>query len=592
MSTMGASPARRRALMVLAMVAALATAVTVWRLQGDAVAQASPNLATATKGPIVVTVGGVGRIVESRLSGQRTAGAATSSASSTGSAAAPAGSVFPRTTGTVSRVLVAVGDRVSPGELLALVDDGGTAAAARAQAEIDLETALVELPPTAQSSALSLAQATVRLARQKLRRARGPADRADLAAVTAEVKKARADLWALRRPAVQGPTAEAITAARTAVTAAQKKLERLTGPPDSAAVATAHAELKRAEADLEALVRSDRTQPVTQKEIDAAKAAINAARLRLEKLTGPADAADVSAAQLDLERAKAELAALLRAPAGPSKQAIAAAEQALVAAKAKRDKIRQGMPAADVATAEFELDKARIDLQTVRASLRRASLGGVRAADVPARVGMLKIKGAQNRLEAARTAEGLLEVRSPWDGIVSQVFTTAGATVDATTPIAAVSDLDNLAVSVDLSEFDVAQVEEGMRATVSVDALGGDTFPGEVTLVAFTGSDNGGIVTFPVLVSIVDSEDVKPGMNTSVRIVVAQKQNAVRVPLEAVTTDEEDRSFVTILDASGQEVRRKVKTGLESNKLVEIVDGLSHGTRVVLPEIQAALEEE
>jgi RND family efflux transporter MFP subunit len=590
-SSMGASPARRRALMVLTMVAALAIAVTVWKLQGDAAAQASPNLATATRGPIVVTVGGVGRIVESRLSGQRTAGA-TSSASSTGSASPPAGSVFPRTTGTVSRVLVAVGDRVSPGETLALVDDGGAATAARAQAEIDLETALVELPPNAQSSALALAQANVKLARQKLRRARGPADRADLAAATAEVKKARADLWALRRPAVQEPTAEAITAARTAVTAAQKKLDRLTGPADASVVATAYAELKKAEADLEALVRTDRTQPVTLKEIEAAKAAIEAARLRLEKLTSPADAADVSAAQVDVERAKAELAALLRAPAGPSTAAIIAAEQAVVAAKAKRDKVRQGMPAADRETAEFEVEKARIDLQTVRASLRRASAGGVRAADVPARVGMLKIKGAQNRLEAARTAEGQLAVRAPWGGIISQVLATPGATVDPTTPLVTVSDLDNLAVSVDLSEFDVAQVEEGMKAIVSVDALGGDSFPGEVTLVAFTGSDNGGIVTFPVLVSIVDSEDLKPGMNTSVRIIVAQKQNAIRVPLEAVTTDDEDRSFVTILDAAGQEVQRKVETGLESNKLIEIVDGLSHGTRVVLPEIQAAPEEE
>jgi RND family efflux transporter MFP subunit len=371
-----------------------------------------------------------------------------------------------------------------------------------------------------------------------------------------------------------------------------KRLDRLTGPADPSAVATAQAELKRAEADLEALVRSDRTQPVTQKEIDAAKAAITAARLRLEKLTAPPDAADVSSAELEVERAKAELSTLLRAPAGPSKQAIVAAEQAVVAAKAKRDKVRQGVPAADVLTAEFELDKARIDLQTVRASMRRASAGGVPAADVPARVGMLKIQGARNRLEAARSAEGLLEVRAAWSGIVSRVFVTPGATVDPTTPIATVSDIDNLAVSVDLSEFDVAQVEEGMKATVSVDALGGDTFPGEVQLVAFTGSDNGGIVTFPVLVGIVDSEDLKPGMNTSVRIIVEQKQSAIRVPLEAVTTDEEDRSFVTILDVSGQEVQRRVKTGLESNKLVEIVAGIDAGTRVVLPEIQAALEEE
>jgi RND family efflux transporter MFP subunit len=587
--TMGMSPARRRALILLALVAALAIGLSVWRLQSDAVAQASPNLATATRGPIVVTVGGVGRIVEGRLSGRSSASSGTSS--SAGSAG-PANAVFPRTPGTVTRVLVAPGDRVSAGTLLALIDDGGTTATARAQAEIDLETALVELPPNARTDALALARSNVRLARQRLTRARGPADRADLALATAEVKKARADLWALRRPGTQGPTAEAITAARSAVTAAQKKLDKLTGPADPSAVATAQAELKRAEADLEALVRSDRTQPVTLKEIEAARAAITAARLRLEKLTGPADAADVSAAQVELERARAELAGLLRAPAGPSRPAITAAEHALLAAKARRDKVRQGTPVADVSAAEFELQKARADLQTVKVSLRRASIGGVSAADVPVRVGLLKIRSAQNRLEAARTAQGLLEVRSQWGGIVSQVFTAPGAVVDATTPIAAVSDLDHLAVNVDLSEFDVAQVEEGMRAIVSVDALGGESFPGEVSLVAFTGVDNGGIVTFPVLVGLVDSEDLKPGMNTSVRIIVAQKKSVVRVPLEAVTQDEEDRAFVTVLDAFGQEAQRRIKIGLESTDLVEIVKGLNAGDRVVLPEVQAALEEE
>jgi multidrug efflux pump subunit AcrA (membrane-fusion protein) len=172
------------------------------------------------------------------------------------------------------------------------------------------------------------------------------------------------------------------------------------------------------------------------------------------------------------------------------------------------------------------------------------------------------------------------------------VFAAPGAHVDPTTAVVAVSDLDNLAVNVNLSEFDVAQVEEGMRAVVSVDALGGEPFSGTVVFVALAGSDNGGVVTFPVRVGIEESEDLKPGMNTSVRIVIAKKASAVRVPLEAVTTDEEDRSFVTVLDANGQEIQLRVVTGLENNERIEIVKGLKAGARVVLPDIQVGLEEE
>ena len=576
----------RRALIWFAVVAAIAVLVGVWRLQGSAEAQASQTTATATRGPIVVTVGGVGQIVDG-LSGQSSSGSST-----TGSGAStPPNAVYPTAGGTVSNVLVTPGQKVVAGQTLAVIDDGGTADSAAAQAQIDLETALLELPPSARAGALDIALASVALARQRLALARGPASRSDLSSADAEVKRARAELAALLRPA-QAPTAESLTAARSAVALAEQRLAKLNGPPDRAAVATAEAEVKKAEADLEALVRSDRTQPVTQKEIDAGRAAITAAKARLAKLVGPPDPADVSAAQLELDRARAELAALLRPGVSPSPEAIAAAEQALDAAKQKRIRLRQGSTQADVTAAELELLRARADLRTLRIATRKASNGSASpTADVPVRLGLLKIRGAQNRLSAARAAQGTLQVTSPWSGTVSAVFVAAGAHVDATTPVASVSDLENLGVNVNLSEFDVAQVEVGMRAVVSVDALGGETFAGTVEQVALAGTDTGGVVTFPVRISLEDSEGLKPGMNTSVRIIVAKKSDVIRVPLEAVTTNDEDQAFVIVLAESGQETEVEVETGLETNERIEIVSGLDAGARVVLPETTAVEEE-
>ena len=568
----------RRAFITLAVVAAAVVALSVWRLQGNAEAQASQSLATATRGPIVVTVGGVGQIVDG-LSGQSSSGSS-----------GPANAIFPITSGTISDVLVAPGQNVEAGQALAVIDDGGIADSAAAQAQIDLETALLELPPSARTGALDIALASVKLAKQRLALARGPASRSDLSTADADVARARAELAALLRPA-QAPTAEALTAARTAVRVAEQSLARLTGPPDPVAVATAEAEVKKAEADLEALVRSDRTQPVTKREIDAAKAAIEAAKARLAKLLQP-DTAAISTAELELDRARAELAGLLRPAQPPSPEAVDAAEQALAAAQENRKRLRQGSTQADVTSAQLELLRARADLRTLRTAMRKASSGGSATADVPVRLGLLKIQGAQNRLSAARAAQGQLEVTSPWSGTVSAVFVARGARVDATTPIASVSDLDNLAVSVNLSEFDVAQVEQGMHANVSVDALGGETFSGTVEFVALTGTDTGGVITFPVRIGLEDSEGLKPGMNTSVRIVVAKKADVVRVPLEAVTTDDEDQAFVTVLDETEQEVEVEVETGLETAERVEIVSGLKAGARVVLPEVAAAAEEE
>jgi RND family efflux transporter MFP subunit len=576
----------RRALVWLAVAAAALVTLVVWRLQGSAEAQASQSLATATRGPMVVTVGGVGQIVDG-LSGKSSTPA---SPASGGGATAPANAVYPSASGTVSNVLVQPGQKVAAGQVLAVVDDGGVTSSAAAQAQIDLETALLELPPSARTGALGVAVANVSLARQRLAQARGPASRSDLATADAEVAKARADLAALLKPAIQPPTAEALTAARTAVRVAEQRLAKLTGPPDPAAVATAEAEVKKAEADLEALVRSDRTQPVTQREIDAARAAINAAKARLAKLLGPADSADVAAAQLELERAQADLAALLRPGASPSPEAIASAQQALVAAQEKRKRLRQGSTQADISAAHLEVLRAQSDLRTLRIAMRKAS-GPGSTSDVSVRLGLLKIQAAQNRLSAARAAQGMLEVTSPWNGTVSAVLVAEGARVDVTTPVATVSDLDHLAVNVNLSEFDVAQVEVGMRAAVDVDALGGETFYGKVVFVALTGTDTGGVVTFPVRVGLSDTEGLKPGMNTSVRIIVAKKLNAIRVPLEAVSTNDADQEFVMVLDEEGQQTEVEVETGLENNERIEIVEGVKAGTRVVLPELTAVEEE-
>ena len=127
--------------------------------------------------------------------------------------------------------------------------------------------------------------------------------------------------------------------------------------------------------------------------------------------------------------------------------------------------------------------------------------------------------GAQLRLATARTAKPLLTVRAPATGTVTALLTVPGAPVDSLTPIAAVADLDRLAVDVDLSEFDVAQVKRGMRAIVRVDALGGKAFRGKVAFAALTGTNTGGVVTFPVRVDIARSTRLRPGMNVVATVI-------------------------------------------------------------------------
>jgi multidrug efflux pump subunit AcrA (membrane-fusion protein) len=591
----------RRAVVLLAIGVAVVVGVSlsVGGLQSAPAASEGTGAGVeATRGDVVVTVGGVGRIVQSGLSTDIAVPSAAGSAAASGAAAsggtsAPtatsATAVFPQTSGRLLRFLVAPGQHVAAGQPLALLDDRGSAGAAIAQARNDVASARVELRQKrtsdplkglpATSAELAAARGAVRSARLRLERlVRGPRP-ADVGAARLDLRRAEAELETLLG-GTSDARADAIALAQQSVDLAQQKLDTIRAAPNAADVATAQAEVRKAESDLALLLRPG--SGALPAEVTAARAAVDAARLRLERLLAPPNAADVTAAQLDLERAKADLR---RLQAGPSPAALAAARQAVEAARGKLAQLLAPPLRSDVAAARFDVLKAEADLAVLRAR-------GGPASRIDIALARLRVAGAQLRLANARVAKPMLTVRAPSPGTVTALLTIRGAPVDPVTPIASVADLDRLAVNVDLSEFDVARVRPGLRAVVSVDALGGKAFPGRVLFAALTGANTGGVVTFPVRVGLAHASGLRPGMNVSVRIIVAKRIDVVQVPVEAVSRDEEDRAIVTVIDANGEASPRTVTLGLSSNKNVEVVKGLRAGERVVLPESQGQGQEE
>ena len=540
----------------LGIAAVVLLGVAALRLSGGAVAQGETQTATAKTGNIVVTVGGVGR-VESET---------------------PTVQVYPRAPGQVARVAASRGEEIAAGELIALLDDGGAAAAAVDQARADLGTARLDL------------------------RQRRAGRSGEISAARLDLKRAQSDYEAL----LGGSSAarrQAFELANQNVRLAQARLDQLLAPPSVAEVRAAEAELRRAEAALATLLKP--AAGPSPELLAAAQQAVTVARQNLARAQATGTPADISAAQLELYRAQAELAALQQAPTAPLAEEVAAANAAVASARANLDRLYDAPPAADVQAARVELERARGELRQLRSGPSAASRASALAAVKSARdrleqtrtrfgidIAEQGVLGAQARLASARDAAALLRIDAPVAGVVTAVQVAPGSTVDSTTVIATISTPGQLVVTVDLSEFDVAQVEVGQKASVSVDALGGDSFPGKVVYVAPAGTDNAGVVTFPVQIALKSDEDIKPGMNVSATIVVATAKNVVLVPLEAVSYDEEDNASVTVVDESGQETVQDVEVGLENADNVQIVEGVSAGDEVVLTETQAAATEE
>jgi RND family efflux transporter MFP subunit len=634
----------QRAFAVLALVLVALIAAAIWLAQsGQSAAAPDVSVVRAMRGDVIVSVGGVGRIVTGGVSAidlpaSGGSSGTTTAGSSAGSGSAPADAVFSHATGHVGRVLVTPGQRVVAGQALALLDDNGAAASAVRQARLDLETSRIELDQKLQNdpqrgipataAELAAARAAVVSARADLAQTTGRAHAAEMSAARADVRRARADLQTL----VGGTRAarkRALALAEDRASVARKHLDRVLAPGTPADISAAQAEVKKAEADLAILQKAPAT-PLPE-EIVAAQAAVTVAQagLTAAQAASPPDPAAVNTAQLDLDTALAALAALKP----PLAQEFSAAQAAVDAAHAKLAALQGAGDPADVAAARQDVAVARAEVRTLRAGPGDLDLAAARGAVASARAKLAQLQGpaaaiaaratvskavaelsalnarsgpasasditlarlrhsaAAARLAAARLERRQLTVRTPGAGTVTSLLTVRGAPVDSTTPIASVSNLDRLAVRVDLSEFDVARVKAGLKATVSVDALGGKAFPATVLFAALAGSDKDGVVTFPVTVSLKGVRGPRPGMNVSVRIIVAQRRDVVEVPVDAVSRDDEDGATVAVIGSNGKSSTRHVKLGLANNKSVEVVQGLRAGERVAI-EASSGPEEE
>ena len=71
-----------------------------------------------------------------------------------------------------------------------------------------------------------------------------------------------------------------------------------------------------------------------------------------------------------------------------------------------------------------------------------------------------------------------------------------------------------------VDEMDVVNLEVGQSATVTVNALGGQTFSGSVKKIAFVGRNVGGITMYDVTIQMDNAPEMRVGMSGSANIAI------------------------------------------------------------------------
>lgn len=175
--------------------------------------------------------------------------------------------------------------------------------------------------------------------------------------------------------------------------------------------------------------------------------------------------------------------------------------------------------------------------------------------------------------------------------------------------ILTVADLSAMEAQVKVDENDIMAISVGQPAEIEVDALPGQTLQGVVSEIGSSAISAGQGTSeqkteFEIKIAITTPPStLRPGMTASANIITKTNPSAVSVPLQSVAARSVDQltmkgekrkdaearykadrdGFVEVVFCieKGKAVARQVKTGIQGDDLIEIVDGLKPGDEVV-----------
>lgn len=460
--------------------------------------------------------------------------------------ASAAGSVVPATeigigfseSGTLSEVLVTLGEEVQAGQVLARLETSNSeesiaASIASAQLsvlnaqqalddisdtwQIDAAQALLAVEEAEQNledilnPALTLAQAqqAVAAAQQMLEDAQLAYNRTFLTASQANIDDAYADM----------------IIARNNLEKAEERFERYADKPED--------NLQRAQA---------------QSALSAAQQAFNTATANYNAAIGTAGETEKAIAVADLAEAQAQLAEAQR----------------------ELERIQNGATPGEIALAEAQLASAKVDWERIKDGPDPAELTIAEA----------QLVNARAQLNLAEQEQVYVDLVAPMDGTILSIAANVSEQVGTGT-LFTLADLEQPVLEIFLDETDLDKVAAGYEVEAIFDAYPDLTFSGRVIDVDPSLSSVANVSAVRALAVLDEDSFMKPqtlpvGLNASVEVIGGRTENAVLVPVEALRELDPGEYAVFVVE-DGQPKLRIVTVGLIDFTSAEILTGLDAG---------------
>ena len=463
-----------------------------------------------------------------------------------------------RASGRLAKLLVDEGQTVQQGQLIAVIDPQ----------EIGF---LVEQNEAQLRGAQSgVKRSTVEIEQRRL------SSRAALVQAEKRVAQLREELKI--QPTLTSASIRQAKAALASATQAKSQLISSTHPNRRTAqqqvVDEAKSSYDNAQREYDRIVDLERKGYVAGRSLDNAKLAIDLARTRL------------NAAQDTMARLEADL-----------RLDLSRADESVKQAQAELDRANANQIQDVVKKREFESAIAAVT--SARAALRDVEVLQASRDQSRATVSQIGSVLRDSRRQLRET-----QIRAPMSGIVTKRYLEEGELVTALSAFSAgssivrIEDRQTMRVKLNVNEIDVARLAKGLTAKVDVDAIPDKSLNGRVTKIApasialaaqsmaqgAAGSTDA-VVKYEVEI-VLDQTDPKlrSGMSAKCTLEVLRRDKVLLLPIEFVGKDKEGR-FVMLAPATptAKPVRKVIRAGASSGAMVEIIEGVKEGDKVVRP---------
>ena len=249
------------------------------------------------------------------------------------------------------------------------------------------------------------------------------------------------------------------------------------------------------------------------------------------------------------------------------------------------DKVQKGDVIARLEDEEF-INNIKLEVQELNLELAKSELEKQESLFEKGGVTLKELKdagasyvNAKYSLENAEIQIKKTKIVSDFDGVITDLpYYTQGSYLPSGSAIVSIMDYKSMYLDINLPEKYVEEISVGQEVRLTNYTIPNDTIKGKISQLS--PAINADTRTFKGNIMVNNNNLLmRPGMFVKADIVIARKDSVIVIPKDIILSRQ--RGMTVYVVDRGVASERVIFTGLENNKEVEVVRGLSANMRVV-----------